>query len=109
LDSTQRPYSLKLRDQFYSDYLQNFVIQGHYLYVMTSQHSLIIYDITDAPNPKKLSEVTWDWIDTLKEDRYYSRASKFIIKNNRAIVIYERGFLVFDISDPAHPKQIGKM
>lgn len=108
-DSIHRPYSLKFWGRQDHDSLHYFVIRDHYLYVRTEQHPLIIYDITDALNPKIIGETNWDWIDAFDLDRNYGQSSRIIIKNNRAIIMYNRGFLVFDISNPHHPKQIAKM
>ncbi len=83
-----------------------FIMKGNYLYTRTLTNPLVIYDLSDIKNPRKVGEAPWDW--TERGERRYLWGGMDILSNKRVVVSYERGVLVFDVSHPQKPLQIGK-
>ncbi len=108
----ERPIPIKKLDiPIYA--ASNYVVQGNYLFNSSLKHPLEIYDISDILNPISLSKTEWKGLDRLLSKFRYQSVGPFgksmVVNDNRAIIFYSRGFLVFDISNPQHPRQIYRM
>jgi hypothetical protein len=97
-----------------------YTINGDYLYLANDQTALEICDLHNAYFFQRTGALAWDWIDrftsfnSAKEDIYrrfwyrtYHTRSLFV-EGNRAVLIQDNGFMVFDISQPEHPRKIAK-
>lgn len=92
------------------NYPSNWAVHGDYYYTTNTQNAL------EINKGHRVSVIPWDWIDRSQAKAsfnnmpgYYNVPTNIVIQNNRALVFYERGFIVFDITSPAKPKQLGKM
>ncbi len=94
-----------------------FTVQDHYLYLASSRKALEIYDISNMNNPRKISSVDWDWVEKMDSPKklcdpkyFYSLPyAHIVLTPTRAMVFYNRGFSVFDITYPQKPLLLGKM
>jgi len=77
-------------------YTADLAISGDYLYLLLGSN-LAVYDISDGSHPSLLA--------TIYSGRY---GTGITIWNNFAIIIGEnRGLSIYDVSDPANPKEVG--
>lgn len=95
-----------------------FAIEKNYLFKTSNEHALEIYDISNIQKPSLVGALNWDYLESLDLPKkfsdfanwnYYYPTGKILISGQRAIVIYNRGFMVIDISNPASPRLISKM
>jgi hypothetical protein len=98
-----------LYQEFTCDAVMDIAVSGDYAYVLC--RDLLVYDISNPPNPVKVNKLTGA---TSIFSHGYDSAQKIEISNGFLYIVggfaedyYTTGLCILDISNPTEPRQIG--
>jgi hypothetical protein len=100
LNLPEKHYGMKCGTQQITNFANGIAIQGNYAYVADMEDGLVIYDLSDPNNPRKISQLSGN----ANEKDSWSGAMDVAVSGNYAyIAAYSGALVTVDISNPAQP------